>query len=55
VPLLKHCADAEGENTDIYTGVAVAIEDGIHANQAIGIYTGTIEYDFLPASGITCP
>jgi hypothetical protein len=56
VLLLKHCpTGTTGEDSDIYTGVAMAIDNGIHTRQAEGTYTGTIEYDWLPSTGVTCP
>jgi len=42
VEILRHCSG--GENTDIYTGVAIDIDSGIHALQTSGNYTGTIQY-----------
>lgn len=48
VPVIDHCGD--GQNTDIYTGVAIDIDGGIHALQASGSYTGTIQYTMNPGS-----
>lgn len=48
VPVMTRCPTGvtEGENTDITTGIAMVIDNGIQTLQAAGTYTGTIQYTF---------
>jgi len=55
LPVLTHCtAGATGENSDIYTGVALGIDSGIRTLQSYGTYSGTIEYTLSQGSGSGC-
>ena len=56
VPILRHCRTAgqTSENADVYAGVAIAIDNGIHTLQETGNYTGTIEYTFQSGAGAGC-
>ncbi len=52
VPVLSHPCQLtvnKGENTDVYTGIGMDIDNGIHALQANGTYNGVIQYTFSQA------